>query len=96
MQMQEKPSTGRSHKEITTPCFVCESTASWEWHTHLYAEDKDPENRKWCAKCYRADHHRKTTNRREARKARKAAKEQGRNAGGGKEVEQKNGDQQTA
>lgn len=93
VRKQEKPHTGRSLKGSTAPCCVCGSTASWEWHTHLYAEDKDPHGRKWCAKCYRADHHRKTKDR---IRARKPAKEQGGGAGGGNEAEEKNGDQQRA
>lgn len=91
VQKQEKSSTRRSLKESTAPCCVCGSTASWEWHSHLYTEDKDPEGRKWCAKCYRADHHKKTKGRREARKA---AKEQEDGAGCGDVAEHKNGDQQ--
>lgn len=84
VQKQGKPSTGRPLKESLAPCCVCKSTASWEWHTHLYAEDKDLLGRKWCAKCYRADHHKKTKGRRDARKV---AKKQECDVGGGNEAQ---------
>ena len=36
---------------------MCGQKASWEWHNGLFSEEKDPEGRMWCQKCYRAEHY---------------------------------------